>query len=354
MKNIATLFGIVLLLFAVTGSSDHLSELKQNDCKRKHLVTAEPGTCLRLDAYRMLKIIEQVRENPLDNRKGKRFFDAIEPRVHCIKDTLIKKDSLCVPLRIYYPRRQCLSEVHPIIFYVHGGAFVYGSIEKYDMLARKIARSTNCIVTSVDYRLAPEHPFPCAIEDSHCALRWVVSNARELGGKEDAVCVMGSSAGGNIATVLTLKSKDIGYPGIACQVLYYPPTTFLQTEFPSRIYFLRDSLRSYFLTEELMMECRKKYLGNNKNIADRYLSPLEAKLGPDLPPALIITAQCDPLRDEGRLYAEKLQEAGTYVEYKEYPGQIHGFLSFYMLLNDGKKSLKQTREFIYRQIDLSN
>ena len=173
MKNIATLLGIVLLLFTVAGSSSHISENQNDGCKRKYLATSEPGTCLHVDAYRLLKIIDKVRNNPLEKEKNKKIFDAIEPRVHCVKDTLIKKDSLCVPLRIYYPSKKCMKEARPIIFYIHGGAFVYGNIEQYDMLAKKIARSSRSIVTSVDYRLAPDHPFPCAIEDSYCALEWV-------------------------------------------------------------------------------------------------------------------------------------------------------------------------------------
>lgn len=314
--------------------------------------TPEPGTCLKQDAYRILQIIENIRANPLEKKKYDKIFDLVKPKVYHVLDTVIREDSLGVPLRIYYPNKKSMRETYPIVFYIHGGAFMYGDIEKYDLLAKKISLATKSIVSSVEYRLAPDHPFPAAIDDSYCALEWVANHAEDLGGSKNGICVMGSSAGGNIATVLTLKSREKGYPNIACQVLYYPCTTFEETEFPSRLFFLCDSTRSYMLTEEVLRKCRTAYLGPNSDIHDPFLSPLAAKLDSELPPALIFTAQCDPLRDEAKLYARELAKAGVEVNYTEYEGSIHGFLSFYMVLDEGKKSLRESRDFIHDHADL--
>ncbi len=353
MKNIAHQFIIVLLLLFVTGSSKQIVPQQAEECKRERLRTAEPGTCLHPDAYRVLKAIEKIEGNPFENKRNRRVINLVEPRVYKVIDTIVRSDSLIVPLRIYYPDKKSTSEVYPIIFYIHGGAFMYGNIEQYDMLAKKICRTTKAIVSSVEYRLAPAHPYPAAINDSYCALNWVAENAERIGGHEEGVYVMGSSAGGNIATVLTLKSRDFKGPKIAGQILFYPPTTFLETEFPSRLNFFRDSLRSYMLTEELCRKCKKNYLGTYTNYSDPYISPAEAALSSDLPSALIFTAQCDPLRDDGRIYAELLMAAGVDVSYIESKGMIHGYLSFYLILKEARRSLLKCREYIHTHSELS-
>lgn len=344
---------ILLLLITVTGSSEQALDFDDSKCRREHLATAEPGTCFHPDAYRMLQTIQRLRKNPNLFENNKKLFTRFSPRVHCVKDTVVREDSLAVPLRIYYPHKTCMKEPYPLIFFIHGGAFMYGCIDDYDMLAKKIARSTRSIVTSVEYRLAPDHPFPAAIDDSYCALKWVADNLEEIGGRDDALFVMGSSAGGNIATVLTLLSQNRDGPDITGQILYYPPTTFLETEFPSRMLFLKDTARYYFLTEELLKKCKTCYMGDFCDERDCRLSPLEAELSPELPDALIFTAQCDPLRDEGNLYAEKLRESGIEVVNIEYEGMIHGFLSFYMMLNPGRESLKVTQSFVHSYLDES-
>lgn len=347
MKNIARLLVIFLLLITITGSSEQFVDFDKSKCRRKCLSTAEEGTCFHPDAYRLLRTIQKIRDNPILFENNKQLFTLFEPRVHCVKDTVIRKENLTVPLRIYYPDKECQTEAYPVIFYIHGGAFMYGSVADYDMLAKKIARATRSIVTSVEYRLAPDHPFPAAIDDSYCALQWVSDHMEELGGIEDGLFIMGSSAGANIATVLCLLSHEREKPKLSGQILYYPVTTFCDISFPSRTLFLKDTTRYYFLTDSLVRKCKNCYMGTFTDDRDPRLSPLGAELHPDLPAALIFTAQCDPLRDEGNLYAQKLRENGIEVQNIEYKGMIHGFLSFYMVLNDGKKSLKVSRDFVH-------
>jgi acetyl esterase len=204
---------------------------------------------------------------------------------------------------------------------------------------------------SVDYRLAPEHPFPAALNDVSAVLDWIVANMASIGGIGSRVTLMGDSAGANLATVLALKARDEGKEHILSQVLYYPPTSFLETEYPSRLYFLRDEKRTYLLTEEFLKRSKSSYLPDNIKPRNPYVSPLLADLEGNLPPTLIITAQVDPLRDEARIYADRLSEAGQEVTYVEYPGLIHGFFNLYMIFDEGKESMQLARDFILEHLD---
>jgi acetyl esterase len=157
---------------------------------------------------------------------------------------------------------------------------------------------------------------------------------------------MGDSAGGNIATVLALKCRDEKYPIPWAQVLIYPGVTFVDTLYPSRTYFGQCEDMNYILDEEFLRKVKIQYMGQESNDRNPYLSPLEARLSPDLPPALVITAECDPIRDDGRLYAAKLKEAGVPVEHIEYSGMIHGFMSFHMILGDAVIAMKSIRNYL--------
>lgn len=157
---------------------------------------------------------------------------------------------------------------------------------------------------------------------------------------------MGDSAGGNISTVLTLLCRDNHLPQPNCQVLIYPGVTFAETSFPSRVYFGQAAQMNYVLSESFLRKVKSQYLGKETNDRHPYLSPLEASLTNDLPPALIITAECDPIRDGGRYYAEKLDSAGIAVEHFEYTGMFHGFMSFHMILGDALDAMKEIRDYL--------
>lgn len=221
-------------------------------------------------------------------------------------------------LRLYRPR----APIGGVVLFVHGGGFVHCGLESHDAICCRLARRSGSVVVAVDYRLAPEHPFPAATEDVYAALLWVADNARRLGSRR--IVVAGDSAGGNLAAAATLMARDRGGPAIAFQLLYYPPTCGI-VDVPSRT----SNAEGYFLTTEAMLWYLSKYMD-----ASGHDHPYFAVAGADLsglPPAAIFTAEYDPLRDEGEVYADRLRAAGVTVQYRCLPGTIHGFLSFYAM-----------------------
>ncbi|WP_018922340.1 alpha/beta hydrolase [Salsuginibacillus kocurii] len=259
-------------------------------------------------------------------------------------ETFTSSDGEEIPLRIY---RDTEAEDAPILLYYHGGAFLegYGSLETHDNVLQELASRTGATVVGVGYRVAPEHVFPKAVEDSYEALRWAEANAEELGGTTDQLVVIGDSAGGNLATVTAHMARDNDGPDIAAQVLYYPLTTFQDVALPSRQMY--DS-GYYLLSRYVMEKARSEYTPKANMWEDPYTSPLEADQLEGLPPALILTAEYDPLRDEGELYAEQLHEAGVPVQTVRYEGVMHGFVSFYEVMKSGEQGLLQTSQYLQR------
>jgi acetyl esterase len=346
MKRVILLLTLPVLITAASQLGDPGADEDTDSCRNEKFATAEPGTCLDPRAYRLLKAVDRLHENPYNNEFAKRVIDIIEPGVKKVVDVKVPNGEHEVPVRIYYPSRESLQKPTHAIFFIHGGGFMFGSIEEYDMAVKKLARITDMIIIAADYRLAPEHPYPAALEDVDTVVEWVISNRKQLGIAGDRITLMGDSAGANLATVLAIKHRDEDKDLILAQVLYYPPTTFVEEEFPSRVFFLMDDERTYFLTEEFVRTSKEQYLADSIPDDHPYVSPLEADLSGNLPPVLLITAQVDPLRDDGRMYAEKLQEAGQQVTYLEYEGMIHGFMNFYMIFPEAKESMKKTRNFI--------
>ncbi|MCF8346435.1 MAG: alpha/beta hydrolase [Bacteroidales bacterium] len=341
----------IILIFistsiAFTSSAVFEDTVSEDSCTDEKFKTAEPGTCLNRKAYRLLKALDTMKENPYNNDFAKRVIDVFEPRVFKTVDTIVSTIEYDVPVRLYYPTKSSTTTPTQVILFIHGGGFMFGSIEEYDMAVKKLARITGNIIVAVDYRLAPEHPFPAALNDLSAVMEWITQNREAIGGKNEKIIVAGDSAGANLATVLAIKSRDEGKDNILCQILYYPPTTFVETEFPSRVYFLRDERRTYLLTEEFLLKTKESYLPDSIADTDPYVSPLLADLTGNIPPALILNAEVDPLRDEGRSYAEKLTAAGQDVTYIEYEGIIHGFFNLYMIFGEGKESMKLIKNYI--------
>lgn len=336
---------LILILFL---SSSHAQEpekyVPRSKRKQEKLATAEPGTYLKPAALSILNRINRVME---DSARGPApwMIDLVTPQQKEMIDTVLCYNELEVPVRIYYPTRKSLKGQQPVILFFHGGGFVYGSIEQYNMMAGKLAKVCDQIVVSVGYRLAPEHPFPAAINDCYAALLWLQQNGQGVGADTSRITVMGDSAGGNLATVVTLISRDRNTPQPCCQVLLYPAVTFVDRDYPSMTYFLKDSDRVYVLSESFLRRARTAYKGSEGQDQNPYISPLEARLSDDLAPALIIAAECDPLRDSQRAYAKKLEMAGTEVRYLEYSGMTHAFMSFYMFLGDARHAMKEIHEF---------
>jgi acetyl esterase len=223
-------------------------------------------------------------------------------------------------VRIYTPSAGDDSTPLPSVVYFHGGGWVIGTLDSTDAICRMLANRAACKVVSVDYRLAPESKFPEAIDDCYAALNWVRNNADELGVDPDRLAVSGDSAGGNLAAALAIKARDEGGPALRFQLLVYPVT---DHRFDTVSY--RDNGEGYLLTTDMMRWFWDHYLGPSTDDDHHLVSPLRAEDLTGLPPAMVITAEYDPLRDEGEAYAARLAEAGVPVTHKRYDGQIHAF-----------------------------
>ncbi|HUG21796.1 alpha/beta hydrolase [Piscinibacter sp.] len=222
-----------------------------------------------------------------------------------------------LPVRLYWP--EALAP-HPVIVYFHGGGFVLGDLDTHDGLCRRLCAGAQSLVIAVDYRLAPEQPFPAALDDALTATRWVQAHAVRLHGDATRLFVCGDSAGGNLAAMVCLRSRDVGAPRIRGQLLFYPVTAHYDPPTPSYLEFADH----HFLTRESMRWFIDHYLGG---ASPDGAFPLAVPDLSGLPPAFIVTAECDPLRDEGRAYAERLRAAGVPVAYRELTGMIHSCLS---------------------------
>jgi acetyl esterase len=237
--------------------------------------------------------------------------------------------------RVYRPEAQA-DESLPTVLFIHGGGFVLGSVETHDNQARSICRATRSVVVSLDYRLAPETQFPGPVQDSYAALQWVAENVGDLGGDPERIAVAGDSAGGNLAAVTALLARDAG-PAVCAQLLIYPVVDFDPDHpYPSRV----DNAEGYFLTSEDMEWFSGNYVPAGTDSHDPRLSPLRAPSLAGLPPAVVLTAEFDPLRDEGEAYAAALAEAGVEVHHHRFDGLIHGFFDLGLLSAASAKAVE--------------
>ena len=244
---------------------------------------------------------------------------ALAPKAPEVHETRLLVLDGRVAVRAYRP--SC--EVLPALVYFHGGGWVIGDLDTHDVLCRQLAVGARCAVFSIDYRLAPEHPFPAAVEDCIAATQFISKNAEAIRIDANRLAVGGDSAGGNLATVVALHARDAGGPALAFQLLIYPATD-QRGDFPS----YRSNGKGYLLTSEGIEFFSRCYLPDRKALADWRASPLLAPSLARLPPAFVLTAGYDPLLDEGRAYAERLSREGVAVQYREYPDMVHGFLLF--------------------------
>jgi acetyl esterase len=252
-----------------------------------------------------------------------------------VEDRTIPTPTGDLPIRLYTPEGD---GPLPVLVFFHGGGWVVGNLESHDATCRALANAAGCITLAVDYRLAPEHKFPAAPEDCYEATKWAVLNAAALGGDPQRVAVGGDSAGGNLAAAVALMSGDRGAPSLAYQLLLYPVTNHsFDTES------CKQNGEDYLLTKDSMVWFWDHYLENDEAGNAPYASPLQAKYVNSPPPGLVITAEFDPLRDEGEAYGKRLQDAGADIKISRYDGTIHGFFSFFHL-DAQKKALAEVAE----------
>ncbi|MFO0953235.1 MAG: alpha/beta hydrolase [Isosphaeraceae bacterium] len=237
----------------------------------------------------------------------------------------------------------------PAVVYFHGGGFVCGSVYSHDHLCRALTNAARVAVLSVDYRLAPENPFPAPVEDAEAATVWAAAHAPEVGIDPEKLAVGGDSAGGNLAAVVALRLRDRGGPALAAQLLLYPAT---DSDFDTPSYL--ENADGYLLTRAAMMWYWDQYVPDPARRTDPDASPLRAGPLEGLPPAVVVTAEYDPLRDEGEAYAHKLAVAGVPVRLLRYDGMIHGFLRRHHLLSRGKSAMAEVGEALRAAMGVSS
>jgi acetyl esterase len=251
-----------------------------------------------------------------------------------VEDVQIAGPGGALMLRVYTPEGD--ASPRPAFVYMHGGGWVIGNLDSHDNICRLLASRSGAVGVAVDYRLSPEAKFPAAIDDCYAATEWVSANAARLGIDPARIAVVGDSAGGNLATVVAIKSRDRKGPSIALQAMVYPVTN-LRAVTPSR----EEFAEGYFLSRAGMDWFTDQYVAQAEDASHPEASPLLTEDLSDLPPALVITAECDPLRDEGEAYARRLEQAGVAVEYRCYPGMIHPFLSMLGILPAAREAADQ-------------
>jgi acetyl esterase len=237
----------------------------------------------------------------------------------------------------------------PLLVFFHGGGHVIGSLDSHDEVARVLCAGAGCVVASVDYRLAPEHKFPAAVDDAFAATRWLAANATSIGADPDMVAVGGDSAGANIAAVVALMARDAGGPALVAQHLVYPVADYACQSASYKAYAVGHGP----VTEAGMLWFQGHYLRGPDDVDDWRASPLKAADFSGLPPALVITAECDVLHDEGVALAEAMAAAGTPVDHVDWPGMIHGFFSSAPYLDEGKAAQRLACERLRAVFDIA-
>jgi acetyl esterase len=246
-------------------------------------------------------------------------------------------------LRIYTPMGE---NPFPLMVFFHGSGFVVCDLDTHDGLCRNLCAGTGCVVVSVDYRLAPEHKFPAAPDDCLAATRWVAANASALGGDSGRIIVAGDSAGGNLAAVTALRARDEGGPKLIGQLLIYPVTDYYQPGAPS----MTENAEGFGLTRDGMIWFWNHYVRSAGDGVHPHASPLRAATLAGLPPALVATAQYDPLRDEGERYADALRAAGVAVEMKRWDGMNHGFFFFPGVVDVATRAVDEACDWVRRTV----
>jgi acetyl esterase len=296
-------------------------------------VTLDPDAAAMFKAFQEAGRPPYETVSPTEARelylKGRLVTNPEPPELKSVQALAIPSPAGPIPARLYAPRtlRQTGGLAPGLVFF-HGGGWVIGNLDSHDVVCRTLAHEGELIVISVDYRLSPEHKFPAAVEDSIAATGWISNNAAQLGIDAARLMVGGDSAGGNLAAVVAIHARDTGNePKLAGQVLIYPGTDFRMTH-PSH----REPETSILLTHSVIRWFRDHYLNSAADVDDWRASPALVDNLAGLPPAYVLTAGADPLRDEGDEFARRLQDAGVPVTCRHFPGQFHGFFTMGKLL----------------------
>jgi acetyl esterase len=262
------------------------------------------------------------------------------PAVARVENRTIPGPVQPIPIRIYWP---VTGRRLPVLVYFHGGGWVIGNLDQVDPQCRALANGAQCVVVNVDYRLAPEHKYPAAVEDAYAAVQYVSQHAAEFDADAGRIAVGGDSAGGTLATVACLMARDSGGPPIVFQLLVYPVTDYDDNR-PS----MAEFADGYLLTRSLMKYFWGHYVASPEEGRGPHASPINATSLKGLPPALVLTAECDPIRDQGEAYARRLQEAGVPVTAKRYAGAIHVFFNLGGAIDSGKEAVSDAAAALHK------
>jgi len=271
------------------------------------------------------------------------LMDEPAPPLARLEDLRIPGPAGEIPARVYAPSAG--GAALPVVAYFHGGGWVQGDLETHHGLCARLARHGGVLVVAIDYRLAPEHKFPAAVDDCLAAYRWLRSHARDLGGDAGRVAVAGDSAGGNLSAVVSQLTAGGATPAPTCQALIYPAVDF---SFDTDSH--RDLENGHVIPRDRVLWYMEQYLRGEADKADLRASPLRAPSLAGQPPTLIVTAGFDPLRDEGRAYGDRLRAAGVDVVYREYPGQIHAFVSLTKAIPQGMAATLEIADYLRRRL----
>lgn len=258
------------------------------------------------------------------------------PELFAIADIKIPGPDGAIAAKHYRPNAE---EGLPILVFYHGGGYVIGSPRSHDVVCRELALQANCIVVSIDYRLAPEHKFPAAVDDAWAALQWVALHGKDLNGDPSRLAVGGDSAGGNLAAVVSLMARDANSPALAFQLLIYPGTD-LACSYDSHKTFGSD----YLLTKNLIDWFMNHYFAEGEDRSQWRASPMNAESHAHLPPAFLLSAGFDPLQDEEAAYVAKLKQAGIDIEHSHYEGMVHGFITMPGVLQQARNAITECAE----------
>jgi len=250
-----------------------------------------------------------------------------------VEDRTIAGPAGALPVRLYTPAG---SGPFPVLVFFHGGGWVIGDLSTQDGACRALTNAVGCVVVSVDYRLAPEHKFPAAPEDTYAATKWVAQNAATINTDPARIALGGDSAGGNLTAVTAQMARDRGGPQLVFQLLIYPV---IDGACDTASY--SDNADGYLLTKDMMQWFWNHYVRSNVDRQNPMASPLRARSLRGLPPALVLTAEFDPLRDEGEAYAARLKEAGVPVTLSRYNGMIHGFFGMASVIDQAKMAIAE-------------
>jgi acetyl esterase len=271
------------------------------------------------------------------------LMDEPAPALPRVEDIRIPGPAGEIPARVY--SSSAARTPQPAVAYFHGGGWVQGDLETHHGLCARLAKHAGVLVVAVDYRLAPEHKFPAAVEDCLAAYRWLRAKGRDVGADTGRVAVAGDSAGGNLSAVVSQLAASGGAPGPTCQVLIYPAVDFsLETDSH------RELADGHVIPRDRILWYTEQYLKSEADKTDLRASPLRAPSLKGQPPAMIVTGGFDPLRDEGRAYGDRLRQAGVDVVYREYPGQIHAFVSLTKAIPQGMACTLEIAEFLRQRL----